>query len=1002
MRNALLDEYVNFRSHKIRWVLLNIIATIPGIILNLIVAKSGLISVNAALYCVGSYLTAGMISPVSGMICSIVSVTINPMFKATLTTHIFTLISEIGILVMCRCIDKGWLRSIPKTLLIVLINTVFISFGIFSRFLIMGLSDDMSLLLPKGETVLETFNYVAPIQLVIMVILYLYFKKLPDMMLVKIPNGIYYVRDDDFHKKITTYRIKCRTHSIEKHMYYGVIIMLALMTFAAVFSFNSLYFSNYSKTESDAIITELYNTLKEQDKIFDTVSIDSAFDKRSPLLNWDDPNAAYKNVGFFIEFISMLLSIEILAISVSMTYLRNSLITPIISVASGAYKCTPDQNNINEAIDDSSLRILDIQTGDEIEALYNSILKMIAGFNHYVMRIYHEQQLMNELEVEKKAGKAKSEFLSNMSHELRTPINAVIGLDEMILRESNDEEILTLARDIKAAGKSLLGLINDILDFSKIEAGKMDIIPVNYDLSSVVNDLINMIKIRADKKNLELIIAVDSETPNMLYGDEIRLKQVITNILTNAVKYTEKGSVTLNISHEKLSPREINLLVSVKDTGIGMKEEDLGKLFTAFERIEEKRNRTVEGTGLGLNITQSLLNLMGSRLEVKSVYGEGSTFCFALKQTVLSDEPIGDINQAIRKNISQSELYHESFIAPEAEILVVDDTEMNLTVVKGLLKQTQVQIDTALSGFECLDMVKKKKYDIIFLDHRMPEMDGIETLQKFNELEDNRSAGTPVIALTANALSGARETYIDAGFADYLTKPIDYKKLEKMIMDYLPCGKVKPSDGTAVSSEDSSLPEWIFSLSDINAKEGLQNCGSEKTFLDALYNFYDAIDENSEKIESYYNEKDWHNYNIKVHALKSSARLIGADALSSRAFSLEVASEDDSPNEGFIKIHHNPTLRLYRSYKEKLAALKAKDDAGKDESMKEPISGEDLSEAFEGILELIESIDYETADELIRSLDDYVIPDESKDKYMQLKKYAAAFDWNAAAELLKS
>ncbi|MCR4744156.1 MAG: response regulator, partial [Lachnospiraceae bacterium] len=304
--------------------------------------------------------------------------------------------------------------------------------------------------------------------------------------------------------------------------------------------------------------------------------------------------------------------------------------------------------------------------------------------------------------------------------------------------------------------------------------------------------------------------------------------------------------------------------------------------------------------------------------------------------------------------------------------------------------------------FECLNMVQKKKYDIIFLDHRMPEMDGIETLQKFNELEDNKSSDTPVIALTANALSGARETYIDAGFADYLTKPIDYKKLEKMIMDYLPCGKVKPADNENTECEESSIPEWIFSSNAINAKVGLQNCGSEETFLAALHNFYDAIDENSEKIENFYNEKDWHNYNIKVHALKSSARLIGAETLSSKAFSLEVASEDDGPNEGYIKIHHASTLELYRSYKEKLAALNDDSDNEENEADKDPISEEDLAEAFDGILELIESIDYETAEELIKSLDNYSIPDNSKDKYLQLKKYASAFDWNAAAELLKS
>ena len=340
------------------------------------------------------------------------------------------------------------------------------------------------------------------------------------------------------------------------------------------------------------------------------------------------------------------------------------------------------------------------------------------------------KQLRQEKLLALKASQTKSDFLSNMSHEIRTPINAILGMDEMILRESKDKNILEYAENLRHAGNNLLGIVNDILDFSKIEAGKMEIINVEYSLSSLLNDLVNMIQKRAEKKNLKLIVNADENLPSVLYGDEIRIKQIVTNILTNAVKYTEKGSVTLNVNFEPHDENSIWLKVSVVDTGIGIKEEDIEKLFKAFERIEEERNRTIEGTGLGMNITQQLLSMMESHLDVSSVYGEGSTFSFKLAQKIVNSEPLGNFSDAFKSSLTQHKEYHEKFTAPNAKILVVDDTVMNLTVVKGLLKQTKIQIDTAESGYECLDLVKKNHYDIIFLDHRTPGLDGIETLQK--------------------------------------------------------------------------------------------------------------------------------------------------------------------------------------------------------------------------------------------------------------------------------
>ena len=409
---------------------------------------------------------------------------------------------------------------------------------------------------------------------------------------------------------------------------------------------------------------------------------------------------------------------------------------------------------------------------------------------------------------------AKSAFLSNMSHEIRTPINAILGMDEMILRESNEAKIVEYAEDIRSAGNSLLCIVNDVLDFSKIEAGKMDIIPVEYELASVINDLYNVIRERAKSKGLKLELDIDPSVPAILYGDEIRIKQVITNILTNAVKYTEEGSVTLSIKciamgkdaidmirnarelHGKACLRNpVTLEIAVRDTGIGIKEEDQEKLFTAFTRVEEERNRTIEGTGLGLTITRQLLNLMDSELKLESVYGEGSVFSFVINQGIVRNEPVGEVGERFLRSVASHRKYKESFTAPDARILVVDDTKMNLDVMKNLLKKTLISIDAVESGQEALECVRKNSYDVIFLDHRMPHMDGVECFRRMQELEDNKSKDAPVISLTANAISGAREEYLKLGFADYLTKPIDSGKLEEMLLRYLPEEKVLTGAG---------------------------------------------------------------------------------------------------------------------------------------------------------------------------------------------------------------
>ena len=389
------------------------------------------------------------------------------------------------------------------------------------------------------------------------------------------------------------------------------------------------------------------------------------------------------------------------------------------------------------------------------------------------------------------SNQSKTMFLTNMSHEIRTPINAVLGMDEMILRESSQTEIIEYARNIQSSGKALLALINDILDLSKIESGKMELICVDYEIASVINDLVNMISSRIYDKGLSFLVEVDPGIPYVLYGDEIRLKQIVTNLLTNAVKYTEKGSVTMQVGCHKRDEKSIVLFVAVKDTGRGMKKEDMDKLFSPFKRIEEEQNRNIEGTGLGLSITKQLLSLMNSELKVESVYGEGSTFSFEIVQEVKGWDEIGDYTKAYKNTQKENKRYQQLFTAKDARVLVVDDVSMNLKVFAGLLKKTQIQIDSALSGEEGLELAAQNKYDLIFIDHMMPGMDGIEMLTHLEEAKYELNADVPRVALTANAISGAREFYINEGFTEYLTKPIDVRKLEGMIAKLLPEDKIE-------------------------------------------------------------------------------------------------------------------------------------------------------------------------------------------------------------------
>ena len=609
------------------------------------------------------------------------------------------------------------------------------------------------------------------------------------------------------------------------------------------------------------------------------------------------------------------------------------------------------------------------------------------------------ERLLNNAEQAFAASQAKSAFLSNMSHEIRTPINAVLGLNEMILRESDDAKILSYAENVRTAGTTLLGLVNDILDFSKIEAGKMEIIPVDYDISSLLNDLVNMIRIKADNKGLTLALAFDKNTPKLLRGDEIRIKQVITNILTNAVKYTEKGSVTFGVTYEKIPDESdaVLLKISVKDTGIGIKSEDIEKLFSEFERIEEERNRNIEGTGLGMNITKRLLEMMGSSLHVESVYGEGSTFSFVVKQIVRKWEPLGDYETAYKKSLEGRDKYREKFKAPNAKILVVDDNRMNLVVFTSLLKHTAVKIDTAMSGDEGLTLAYQKKYDIIFFDHMMPKKNGIETLHELKAQADNPNLHTPTICLTANAISGAREQYMAEGFDDYLTKPIDAPKLEDMIVHYLPADKVQLSASDTVEESAEEIPAELEALQGqdwIDISVGIKNSGSVEAYLPLLEIFYTSLEEKIAEIENFYAAADYLNYTIKVHAIKSSARIIGAIKFGEEAQLLENAGKRE--DVAYIHEHHAAIMQKLRSFKEPLSKIFASDDSDD----KPEADAELMEEVFEEIKSAADDMDSERLQDIFAEMSDYRIPQDAAELWNKISAAVADYDYELISDLL--
>ncbi len=606
-----------------------------------------------------------------------------------------------------------------------------------------------------------------------------------------------------------------------------------------------------------------------------------------------------------------------------------------------------------------------------------------------------QKEIERALSEAEAANRAKSEFLANMSHEIRTPINAILGMNEMILRESQNDTVIGYARNVESAGMSLLSIINDILDFSKIESGRLDVVRSDYQMSSLLNDVNNLIHVKTDQKGIDFQMEIEPDIPEILYGDRLRVQQVIVNLLNNAVKYTDRGKVVFSLEALRREKDHITLKITVADTGRGIPEEELGGIFDKFRRSDLGNNNTIEGSGLGLAITKNLVERMNGEISVRSVYGSGSVFSATIRQDIVSDEPIGDLEERLKKREHSKPVYQESFVAPNARILVVDDTPLNLEVVRSLLKKTQIQIDTALGGLEAIELVTNNHYDVILLDARMPKMDGVETLKIMKE-RGLFEKDTAVIVLTANAVAGARENYLEEGFDEYLSKPIEPKKLESTLIRYLPKDKVTIEE-TKEETGEGLIPGWLRNIPEIDVEHGLANCGTAEIYMDTVTRFARSAGENILSLQQFLSQRNLKDFTIRVHSVKSSARLIGAERLSRIAQSLEDAG--DRGDSRYISERVGQMFGMYGALASALAPLQNRTKTEVVEERRKVMIEEDhVEQLFGHLKEYVEDFNDQAVESMIRSLDRFRFPKKDQERFDKLKQALENMDWAAMIE----
>ena len=735
---------------------------------------------------------------------------------------------------------------------------------------------------------------------------------------------------------------------------------------------------------------------------------------------------------------------------------------------------------------------------DRVTVSLYTIANVLSDIAYSKYLMYHANEEL------KRAANMKSDFLANMSHEIRTPMNAVIGMAEMALREDLPPSARGYINQIKSAGKSLLTIINDILDFSKIESGKMDITTVDYEPMSMINDVANIVVTRLEDKDVELILDIAPNLPHKLLGDNIRIKQVLLNIANNATKFTNHGRIVLSVDFEPIGERELDLQVSIEDTGIGIKEDDLKKLFQSFQQVDSKRNRNIEGTGLGLAISKQLVELMNGSIEVESEYEKGSTFSFNIPQEIVDDTPSATVNDpnnilvaglisndfvrdrlegdieklgvdyrtmrtvsdvkdlpidskkvylfvdspmfsdpveefvsnhpqmtavllikfddAVKHNLPNltvlkkplfilniatilngKELHYDSsemdrtdsdFIAPDAKILIVDDSAINLTVAEGLLEPLKMQIDSALSGKLALEMIEEKHYDIIFMDHMMPELDGVETTHLIRRFHVDYN-DVPIIALTANAVDGTKEMFCQEGMNDFIAKPIELRRLISKVRQWLPVEKIqKMATATVVTRNEEHID---LEVGDLDVNGAVQLLGSEKLFFAILKDYYNMIEKKASQIKVLEETGNWPAYTIEVHALKSASRQIGANSLADKAAELEKAG--NARDTFFIRGNTDAMLEQYLGYITMLKPFCADEET---ESLpKEPATIEELKQCFSNMRSAIEDLDMDKMEAVTSQLCSYDFDDVQQDLCDRLKSASEEMDIDACEDIIK-
>lgn len=615
-----------------------------------------------------------------------------------------------------------------------------------------------------------------------------------------------------------------------------------------------------------------------------------------------------------------------------------------------------------------------------------------------VTKIIEQNHLMKRLVLQTEdANRAKTNFVSNMSHEIRTPMNSIVGITEILLRSRHSPKEQEYLLNIQSSGRVLLTIINDVLDCSKMEAGKMQLFDEPYDTCSLFHDLRISMENRIGHSGLELIYDIDQDIPCKLKGDMGRIRQVIINLVNNAIKYTEKGSVRFSVHVRQKNTDKVMLYYEVADTGIGIRKEDHKILFDAFQRVEMDRNRYVEGTGLGLTISQNLVNMMGGVIEVESEYGKGSRFFFTIEQTIIDPTPVSAVNYNGQKdNVTEKEA-ECLFIAPEAHILLVDDNELNLVVAKELLKPLRMQIDTAENGLQAVKMVRGSQYDLVLMDHMMPVMDGIEAAKAIRALPEDKYQKLPIIALTANAMVDARKEFLNAGMNGFVAKPIDFARICNQLKLWLPKDLVRDvpkeeakkllADDLSDSEIQPKNPQTEFSF-----EEGVKRCGSKAALMKTIRIFYRTIDSKANKIEQCLKEGLISDYVIEVHALKSSALLIGAVPLSEAAKELESYGKQGKTEA--LEEKTPDVLAMYRDFKNIL-----KPYADKEEAAKQEASDGEWIQALQQIHQCIEQFDLDGVDRIMEKLEEYQIPECIRESMDQLRVYVADVSMEEIMEL---